>query len=132
MTELRQWLDAMAAQHAPKSPLGAAVRYAHNQWDRLQPFLDDVRIPLDNNASERALRVVALGRKNFLTVGDENAGEHLAGLLSLVATCDTHDIDPIAYLRSVLLQVDTHPAARIDELLPHKWSPPITWTEEAA
>lgn len=132
MNELRAWLDEMAERHAPKSPLGSAVSYARNQWDRLQPFLDDVRIPLDNNASERALRIVALGRKNFLTVGDEDAGDHLAGLLSLVATCDAHDIDPITYLRSVLLQIDDHPASRIDDLLPHKWSPPITWTEDAA
>src|SRR5262249_4850525 len=112
MSALRSWLDAMAVQHAPKSPLGTAVSYAMNQWERLQHFLDDVRIPLDNNASERALRIVALGRKNFLTVGDEEAGDHLAGLLSLVATCDTHDIDPITYLKDVLLRIDDHPAAR--------------------
>ena len=72
-------------------------------------------------ASERALRVVALGRKNFLFVGDAEKGENLAGLYSLVATCEAHDVDPVAYLRDVLLRVDTHPASRIDDLLPHRW-----------
>lgn len=127
MSRLHAWLVEQKPLHAPKSPLGTAIHYGLNQWETLQHFLDDVRIPVDNNASERALRVVALGRKNFLTVGDEDAGEHLAGLYSLVATCDAHDVDPIEYLRDVLLRVETHPASRIDELLPHKWTPPERW-----
>jgi transposase len=101
------------------------VRYAVNQWNTLIAFLDDARIPIDNNASERALRVVALGRKNFLFVGDEECGANLAGLYSLVATCDSVDVDPVEYLKDVLMRVDTHPASRIDELLPHKWSTPL-------
>ena len=90
-----------------------------------------MKIPLDNNASERALRVVALGRKNFLFVGDPEHGENLAGLYSLVSTCDANDVDPIAYLKDVLIRVDEHPASRIDELLPHRWLAPVTWTVES-
>ncbi len=103
--------------------------YALNQWERLLCFLDNANIPFDNNASESALRVVALGRKNFPFVGDVEAGDHLAILYSLVPTCEARNIDPVAYLQDVLMRVDTHPASRIDELLPHKWSPPLRWTE---
>jgi transposase len=68
--------------------------------------------------------VVALGRKNFLFVGHEQAGANIAGLYSLTATCEAHGVDPIAYLTDVLAQVGSHPAAALDDLLPHKWRPP--------
>jgi len=119
------WVESQKDKHPPKSPLGQAVSYTLNRGATLTKFLDDVRIPVDNNASERALRVVALGRKNFLFVHDPDTGENLAGLYSLVATCEAHGVDPFDYLRDVMLRVDVHPAARIDELLPHKWRPPI-------
>ena len=128
MDRFRSFLDEEQPRHAPKSPIGAAISYALNQWDTLTPFLDDVKIPLDNNASERALRVVALGRKNYLFVGDKEHGENLVGLYSLVSTCDANDVDPIAYLKDVLLRVDEHPASEIDDLLPHRWTPPVTCT----
>ena len=67
---------------------------------------------------------MALGRKNFLFVGGAEAGQRLAGLYSLVSTCEANDVDPIEYLQDVLLRVDTHPASLIDELLPHQWMPP--------
>jgi len=124
MDRLHAWLVEEQPKHIPKGPLGAAISYALNQWGPLTRFLDDARIPVDNNRSEGALRVVALGRKNFLFVFDEENGEHLAGLYSLVATCEANGVDPIAYLQDVLLRVDTHPASRIDELLPHRWAAP--------
>src|SRR5882724_5733115 len=70
------------------------------------------------------MRVVALGRKNFLFVGHEDAGDNIAGLYSLVATCEANGVNPIEYLRDVLLRISTHPADRIDELLPDRWNPP--------
>jgi transposase len=121
MERLRTWLIEEQPRHPPKSPLGEAISYTLNQWKYLTRFLDDVELPVDNNQSEGALRIVALGRKNFLFVGDEESGEHLAGLYSLVSTCEANGVDPIAYLRDVLMRVDTHPASRIDELLPHRW-----------
>ncbi|WP_233278379.1 IS66 family transposase [Myxococcus stipitatus] len=92
------------------------------QWDALTRFVEDVRLPLDNNASERALRVAALGRKDFLFVGHDRAGRNLAGLYSLVATCSANGINPREYLSDVLLRVQYHPASRLDELLPGPWS----------
>ena len=82
-----------------------------------------MRLPLENNPSERALRVAALGRKNFLFVGSDEAGENLAGLYSLIATCETNGVNPLDYLADILLRVQTHPASRIDELLPQNWRP---------
>jgi transposase len=111
-----------------KGPLGQAISYALNQWERLLCFLDNVNIPVDNNASESALRIVALGRKNFLFVGDVEFGDHLAILYSLVSTCEVRDIDPVEYLKDVIMRIHTHPPSRIDEL-PHKWTPPLRWID---
>ena len=106
----------------PKSPLGTAIRYTLAQWSELGVFLEDARVPLDNNASERALRRIALGRKNYLFVGDVDSGKSLAGLYSLVATCESRGINPFEYLLDVLGRVQDHPANAIDELLPGAWA----------
>jgi len=127
MDALHAWLIAAQPRHGPKTSIGNAIGYALGQWPYLMRFLGDVRIPPDNNASERALRVVALGRKNFLFVGDEGHGEHLAVLYSLIATCEAHDIDPTAYLRDVLLRIDVTEPADFDDLLPHRWQQPDDW-----
>jgi transposase len=123
MDELKALLLAEQPKHLPKGPMGEAIGYAIGQWDALTLFLTDARLPIDNNASERALRVAALGRKNFLFVGTNEAGENLAGLYSLIATCEANGVNPIDYLTDVLIRVQTHPAAQIDELLPHRWQP---------
>lgn len=113
--------------------MGDALRYTLNRWDELGLFLENVRVPLDNNPAEAALRRVALGRKNFLFVGNDEARENLAGLYSLVATCEANDVNPLAYLEDVLIRVHTHPNSRIDELLPHNWhGPPPAEPEDAA
>jgi transposase len=123
MDDFKAWLDAERSRHPPRGPMGEAITYALGQWNALTLFLTDPHLPVDNNASERALRVAALGRKNFLFVGHDEAGENLAGLYSLIATCEANEVNPVAYLADVLLRVQTHPAARIDELLPHRWAP---------
>jgi len=123
MDAFHAWLEAEKPKHLPKGPMGEAIRYALNQWQTLVAFLDDPRLPVDNNASEAALRGAALGRKNFLFVGHDKAGENLAGLYSLVATCEANGVNPTAYLTNVLVRLQTHPASRIDELLPHHWRP---------
>jgi transposase len=122
MAKLHTWLTAQDGVHLPKGPMGKAVAYALDNWEHLQIFLNDVRVPVDNNASERALRIVALGRKNFMFVGHESAGQNLAVLYSLMATCEEHGVDPHAYLADVLLRIDDHPNRLIDELLPDRWS----------
>jgi transposase len=120
---IRDWLAAEEPKHPPKSPLGQAIRYTRGQWDALTRFLDDARLALDNNASERALRTIALGRKNYLFVGNDEAGINLAGLFSLLATCEANGINPEQYLADVLPRLASHPNARLDELLPHRWKP---------
>lgn len=119
---IRDWLMLEEPRHPPKSPLGQAIRYTRGQWEALGQFLNDPRLELDNNASERALRTIALGRKNYLFVGNDKAGENLAGLFSLLATCEQNGVNPEAYLADVLLRVQSHPNSRLDELLPHRWS----------
>lgn len=119
---LRDWLKQNQPLHPPRGLLGGAIAYALGQWEALSRFVEDVRLPLDNNASERALRVAALGRKNFLFVGNDAAGRNLAGLYSLVATCEANGVNPRDYLADVLLRVQYHPASRMDELLPGPWS----------
>jgi transposase len=118
---LHAWLIQQQPLHLPKGPMGQAITYALNQWQALCRFVDDERLPLDNNRSESALRKAALGRKNFLFVGHEAAGENLAGLYALVATCEANAINPEEYLADMLLRVQTHPNSRLDELLPHEW-----------
>ena len=124
MARLMTWLEAEKHLHAPKSPMGSAVAYALNHWTELTRFIENPGIPPDNNRSESALRVVALGRKNFLFVGHEQAGQNLADLYSLVATCMANGKDPLAYLTDILGRLGSHPATRLDELLPQNWSPP--------
>jgi transposase len=103
--------------------MGTAISYATNNWASLEVFLGDEHVPIDNNASERALRVAALGRKNFLFVGNNEAGSNIAALYTLVATCEANGVNPTAYLADVLIRVQSHPASRIDELLPFNWKP---------
>lgn len=117
----KEWLDQQQKLHPPKSPIGRAFTYTQNNWQSLLTFLEDPKIPLDNNCSERALRGIAIGRKNFMFVGSEQAGKNLAILQSLVATCELHKVNPQEYLTDVLLRIQTHPNSRIDELLPQNW-----------
>jgi transposase len=124
LDEMKAWLETERGQHPPRSPIGSAISYALGQWSELTLFLTDPHLPIDNNASENALRVAALGRKNFLFVGSDEAGENLAGLYSLIATCEACGVNPVDYLADVLLRVQTHPVSRIDELLPQNWKPP--------
>jgi transposase len=118
---MRAWLNAHREGHPPKSPIATAIRYADNQWNELGVFLEDSRVPLDNNGSERALRRIALGRKNYLFVHDLEHGASIAGLYSLVATCEARGINPFEYLADVLARVQDHPARDIDALLPGAW-----------
>jgi transposase len=119
---LRAWLEAQQPRHLPKSPIGTAIRYGLKQWNELGRFLEDARVPIDNNASEAALRRVALGRKNFLFVGDVDAGTNIAGLYTIIATCEARGINPFAYLADVIPRVQDHPADRVAELLPGAWA----------
>jgi transposase len=124
MDALHAWLNDQKDRHLPQSPAGKAIAYALGQWPYLQVFLGRIDVPPDNNKSERLLRVLARGRSSYLFVGHDEAGQNLAMLMSLVATAEACGKNPQAYLADVLLRVQTHPANRIDELLPQNWAPP--------
>jgi transposase len=126
MQRLHEHLVEQEPKWPPRSKLGKAIGYALRQWEPLTRFLNDAKVPVDNNASERALRVVALGRKNYLFVGHEDAGQNTAILYSLVASCEANGVNPEEYLADVLLRVQTHPASKLVELLPHAWAPAAT------
>jgi transposase len=121
---LRQHLERIKREFPPKSDLASAAGYTLKQWNELARFVDDVRLPLDNNAAERDLRRIALGRKTSLFVGHDEGGENLAVLQSLVTSCVQNGVNPEQYLTDVLIRVQTWPNARIAELLPDQWKPP--------
>ncbi len=115
------WLEAERPKVLPKSPIGEAIQYALNHWDALKRPLEAGFLELDNGACERAFKPVAVGRKNWLFAGSDKGGQTAAVLMSLCTTCKDLGIDPQAYLRDVLDRISTHPAKRLDELLPDRW-----------
>ncbi len=118
LESLKQWFEETLGKLSRKSDTAMAVRYALGRWEALLRFCDDGRIEIDNNAAERALRVVALGRKNFLFAGSDGGGESAAAIYSLLGTAKLNGIDPESYLRNVLSRIATYPINRIEELLP--------------
>ena len=114
-------LDEWSVAALPKSPVGQAIGYALNQWEALMRFLENGILEIDNNLSERTLRMVAIGRKNWRFAGSDEGGKRAAIIYSLVASCKIIEIDPFAYLRDVLDRVSTHPNSRIAELTPRGW-----------
>ena len=115
------WVDEQHGRHHPNSYLAKALTYAKNQRKSLRQFLEDPLIPLDNNFSERALRIFALGRKNYLFAGHAEGAQNLAILQSIVATCKLHHVNPYEYIKDVLIRAQTHKASKLDELLPWNW-----------
>ena len=110
------------AQLPGRSDLAGAFRYMLTRWDALTRFLSDGRIALDNNPAERALRGIAVGRKNYLFAGSEPGAERAAVLDSLIETAKFNCIDPEAYLRDVLARIADHPATRVADPLPWTWA----------
>jgi transposase len=121
---MKVWLEMQLGRVPPAGPLAEAIRYALARWPALTRFLDDGRIELDNNPVERAIRPVALGRKNHLFAGSDGGGVRWATVCSLIATAKLNNVEPFAWLRDILQRMtDGHPASRLDELLPWNWQP---------
>jgi transposase len=123
LEELQGWLEAMAPRATPKSPLGQAIGYARNRWPALQRYLDDGRLEIDNGEVERLIRLVALGRKNYLFAGSDAGAERAAVAYTVLATCTLHELDPWAYVKDVLEKIaGDWPQRELDRLLPDRWA----------
>ena len=123
LDSLRQWFEATVSKLSRKSETTVAIRYALSRWNALTRYIEDGHVEIDNNAAERSLRGVALGRKNYLFAGSDAGGERAATIYSLIGSAKLNGLDPEAYLRQVLTRVADHPINRIDELLPWNLNP---------
>jgi hypothetical protein len=120
---LAAWAEETAGKLSRKSELAAAFRYMRGRWPALVRCFDDGRLALDNNAAERALRGVAIGRKNYLFAGSDAGGRRAAAMYSLIETAKLNGINPQHYLADVLGRIADHPARQIVELLSWNWKP---------
>lgn len=122
LADFKTWLAEQADGVLPKSPMGKAINYVLGNWDALCRYADNGDLDVDNNAAERALRGIAVGRKNWLFAGSDNGGRTAAVLLSLVESAKRHRRDPFAYLRDVISRISDHPHNRLADLLPDRLS----------
>ncbi len=123
LDKLRNYLWEIQAEVLPKSPEGRAVRYTLKNWTALTRYCEDGSLEIDNNATERAIRGVAVGRNNWLFFGSDQGGTTAAVLRSFVASCQRVGVDPFTWLKDVLSRIADHPITRVTELLPHNWAP---------
>ncbi len=123
LDKLRGYLEEIGAEVLPKSPAGRAVRYSLKNWTALTRFCQDGNLAIDNNATERAIRGVAVGRHNWMFLGSDEGGKSAAVLRSFVASCQRVGVDPFAWFKDILARIADHPLTRLGELLPHNWAP---------
>jgi transposase len=119
--KIKTWLDAELQLVLPRSPMAQAINYTLNQWDALNRYVEQGFLNIDNNAAERALKRVAIGRKNWLFAGHDEAGASHARLYSLIASAERHGVDPQAYLTSILAKISKTPMSQLDHFLPDVW-----------
>ncbi|MBX9654079.1 IS66 family transposase [bacterium] len=121
LSSIKAWLDAENQIVLPRSPMATAIGYALNQWTALNVYATQGFLNIDNNVSERALKRVAIGRKNWLFAGHDAAAKHHAILWSLIASAERHQVDPQRYLTSILAKIGQTPVAELDQFLPGVW-----------
>jgi transposase len=126
LDDLHAWLRGERTKLSAKSETAKAIDYALKRWTALARFLDDGRLCMSNNAAERALRGIAVGRHNWTFAGSDEGGRRAAAIYTLVETAKLNDIDPQAWLADVLARLPDHPAKRIHDLLPWNWKPPTS------
>jgi len=126
LAELRAFLDETIAKMSGKSSLASAIRYAVSRWAALTRYIGDGRLEMSNNAAERAIRPLALGRKNYLFAGSDEGGRRAAIIYTLIETARLNDLDPEAWLADVIGRIADHPIKRVDELLPWNWTKNVT------
>jgi hypothetical protein len=132
LEQIRVWLIAQQTQVLPRSPIAQAIGYALNQWPALIVYTSDARLSIDNNISERALRRVAVGRKNWLFAGHDESAQGQAVLWSLIASAQRHGIDVQLYLRSVLAHLPGLPPEELPNYLPDVWKRDLMAEQQAA
>lgn len=120
---LEIWLIAQRAKLSPKTELAKAITYSLKRWTALTRFVDDGRLCMTNNAAERALRGVAIGRANWTFAGSDRGAQRAAAIYTLTETCKLNSVDPQAWLADILARLPDHPARHIDDLLPWNWTP---------
>lgn len=118
---IKAWLNEQLPLALPKSQIGQAIAYTHNLWSRLEKYVEDGSLEIDNNLVENAIRPVALGRKNYLFAGSHKSAHRAAIIYSLVSTAKLHGVEPFEYLKDVLSRISSHPYKQIHELLPMNW-----------
>jgi hypothetical protein len=123
VADLESWMRDERAKLSRSNDVAKAMDYMLKRWPAFTRFLDDGRICLSNNAAERALRGIALGRKSWLFAGSDRGGRRAAAMYSIIVTAKMNDVDPQAYLADVLARIAGHPVHRLDELLPWNWRP---------
>jgi transposase len=123
LEKLLNYLSEIQAEVLPKSPEGRAVRYTLKNWTALTRYCEDGDLQIDNNATERAIRGVAVGRNNWVFFGSDEGGKTAAVLRSFVASCQRVGVDPFVWLKDILSRIADHPITRLAELLPHNWAP---------
>ena len=121
VAELETWMRESRGKLSRHSPAAKAMDYMLTRWETFARFLGDGRICLTNNAAERALRGIALGRRSWLFAGSDRGGERAAAMVSLIVTAKLNGVDPRAWLADVLARIADHPASRLQELLPWNW-----------
>jgi transposase len=121
VADLERWLREERPKLSRHAETAKAIDYMLKRWSSFTRFLDDGRICLSNNAAERALRGIALGRKSWLFAGSDRGGRRAAAMYSLIVTAKMNDVDPQAWLADVLARIADHPASRLDDLLPWNW-----------
>ena len=122
LEQFHQWLEAQRPEVLPKSPMGEAIGYALNNWAALVRYTEAGFLAIDNNVSEREMKRIAIGRKNWLSIGSPRGGQTAAVLFSFTSTCQRLGVEPWAYLRDILDRLPSHPAERLAELLPDEWA----------
>jgi transposase len=132
LEQIRLWLVGQQAQVLPRSPIAQAIGYALNQWPALVVYVSDARLSIDNNVAERALRRVAVGRKNWMFAGHDESAQAHAILWSLIASAQRHEIDPQLYLRSVLAHLPALPLDQLQNYLPDVWKRDLMAEQRAA
>jgi transposase len=125
LDELRTWMEKGLTRLSSKSETAGAIRYALSRWRALTRYTEDGLLEIDNSAAERALRAVALGRKNFLFAGSNCGGERAAAMYSLIGSAKLNGLDPELYLRTVLTRIADHPIGKIHDLLPWNLAPSL-------